>query len=188
MLRDDLAKPLPIPSIASCRNLRRLTLITSARLASAEDLSAFPDEPRDERSPKEQLQEQLEPVTNLLAKADMRRANFPRLSALAFHLDVGLHGFAGGARQAVLGDVPCEGATDRLDAILYELARELPERKISFEFMDMAGMPYDLPGDDSGPERGRVVGGEVFLGRLFPRLKEHGMIEIRGVSSAFPDY
>ncbi|EKM59831.1 uncharacterized protein PHACADRAFT_206043 [Phanerochaete carnosa HHB-10118-sp] len=182
-------KPLPVPSIAPCRNLRRLTLITS--VGPAEALSASPDNPRDERSPKELLQEQLAPVTTLLAKADgLRRASFPHFSALAFRIDVGLHGFAGGTRQVVLGDVPCEGAADRLDAILYELARELPEGKIPFVFMDMT-MPGQRPGehsDGSGPEGERVVGGEMFLGRLFPRLKAHGMIEVGGVSSEFPDY
>ncbi|GJE84971.1 F-box protein [Phanerochaete sordida] len=202
---EQIPKPMPVPSITACHNLRQLIITTSA--CPDEDFTAFPNHSQDQRTHKEKLQEQLEPVTHFLARANIHRDAFPHLTALGFLLDVGLHGFAGGVKTARLSDVRCEGAADELDEILYGIARELPGKKVTFSWIDMSfdHLP-EYPGEngtfdgDFGLQQGeefgarasgettaeKVVGGEVFLGRLFPRLNEHEMIEVTGVAQTIP--
>ena len=171
---------MPAPSISSCHNLKRLAIMTSA--SPPEDLSAFPGERPDPRSPKEQIAAQLEPVTDFLAKANISPARFPQFSTLQFHLDVGLHRFGGGVKQAKLGDVPCDGAADRLDEILCGIAISLLGRKIEFAWIDM-----NDPWDKEDTTEPAVLGGDEYLARLLPKLAETGMIENAGMSDIFPE-
>lgn len=135
------------------------------------------------------FQERLELVATFLAKADIRLRKFPHFSALMFNLDVDWRSWLSRMGPVELHKFPCEGKAENLDQLLCHIARELPKRKITFGWMDTTrdGSEEDEDEDESD-EEGQFVGGEVFLGRLFPSLNANGMIDmISGVSRKSPE-